>query len=171
MATIFGEKRALSRSAMLLVPFRKGYLRRTGMVFLQPQGQEVSERRQTQPSGCLWLLEGYGDRQTHPHFGGGSSQDWGEESAGVLQRPGTQRCEDQLDNARVSIGRGCLYICARSQERLLASKFSPLLLHATYLSNPQVTPIVHLSYATVSIRMMHVNLREYHLYQPNVSEL
>ena len=72
MTSILGEKRVLSRSAMLLVPFRKGYLR---------------------------LLEGYGDRQTHPHFGGGSSQDWGEESAGVLQRPGTQICEDQLDNA------------------------------------------------------------------------
>jgi hypothetical protein len=99
MTSILGEKRALSRSAMLLVPFRKGKFRRTGMVFLQPQGQEVPERRQTQPSGCLRLLEGYGDRQTHPHFGGGSSQDWGKESAGVLQRPGTQRCEDQLDNA------------------------------------------------------------------------
>lgn len=42
----------------------------------------------------------------------------------------------------------------------------PPLFFFMLLSNPQVTPIVHLSYVTVSIRTMHVNSREYYLLNP-----
>jgi hypothetical protein len=69
------------------------------MVLLQSSRQEVPKWSEAEQSGGFRLLESHGHGQAHSHDHGGDPQDWGEEGARVLQRPGSQRCEDQLDHA------------------------------------------------------------------------
>lgn len=69
------------------------------MVLLQSQRQEVPKWSQTEPSSRLGVLESNGDGQANSHIRGGDQEDWSEEGTCVLQGPGTQRRQDQLDYA------------------------------------------------------------------------
>lgn len=78
--------------------YSKGLVWRSGVVLLQPQGQEVPERGQAEQGGHVRVLEGDGDGQAGDDWGR-VAEGRGEESARFLRREAAEGDQDELDHA------------------------------------------------------------------------
>lgn len=72
---------------------------RQGMVFLQPEGQEICDGAKNKPGHDIGLLEGHGQGPAREPEGEPRRN---EKDARVLSGPGSQRKKDRLGHARVS---------------------------------------------------------------------